>query len=74
MTTALISHSVCEQHEISPGHPECPERIGAILNQLKENGSYERLTHFEAPVASKELLLLAHPESYARSGSRILGR
>jgi len=67
MTTALISHSVCEQHEISPGHPECPERIGAILNQLKENGSYERLTHFEAPIAGKELLLLAHPESYVDS-------
>jgi len=67
MTTALISHSVCEQHEISSGHPECPERIGAIFNQLKENGSYERLKHFEAPLASKELLLLAHPESYIDS-------
>lgn len=64
MPTALITHSVCVQHEISPGHPECPERIDAIVSQLKQQGIYDRLILSEAPAASLEQLLLAHPESY----------
>jgi acetoin utilization deacetylase AcuC-like enzyme len=64
MPTALITHTVCEQHEISPGHPECPERIDAIVSQLKQQDVYDRLVHCEAPVATTEQLLLAHPESY----------
>ena len=64
MPTALITHSVCVQHEISPGHPECPERIDAIVSQLKQQEVYERLVHSEAPAASVEQLMLAHPESY----------
>jgi len=31
MSTALITHRDCVLHEISPGHPECPGRIDAIL-------------------------------------------
>jgi acetoin utilization deacetylase AcuC-like enzyme len=64
MPTALITHSVCVQHEISLGHPECPERIDAIVNELKKQEVYDRLVHSEAPAASMEQLLLAHPESY----------
>lgn len=64
MATALISHSVCVQHEISSGHPECPERIAAIADQLKRLGLYEKLIHSEAPVADTQHVLLAHPESY----------
>ena len=64
MTTALISHSVCVQHEISPGHPECPERIAAIADQLKQQGLYEQLVHSEAPLADVDHVLLAHPQSY----------
>ena len=64
MPTALITHSVCVHHEISPGHPECPERIDAIVSQLKQQEIYDRLVHSEAPAAALEHLLLAHPESY----------
>ncbi|MFT4728913.1 MAG: acetoin utilization deacetylase AcuC-like enzyme [Granulosicoccus sp.] len=64
MPTALITHSVCVQHEISLGHPECPERIDAIVNELKKQEVFDRLVHSEAPAASMEQLLLAHPENY----------
>ncbi|MFT5897118.1 MAG: acetoin utilization deacetylase AcuC-like enzyme, partial [bacterium] len=64
MPTALITHSVCVQHEINLGHPECPERIDAIVSQLKRQEIYDRLIHSEAPEASMEQLLLAHPGSY----------
>ena len=32
--TAFISHSDCLQHNMGSGHPECPERLVAIKDQL----------------------------------------
>lgn len=67
MSTALISHNDCVLHEISPGHPECPQRIGAILDQLKKENLYDYLTHFEAPLADPQEALSCHPQSYIDS-------
>jgi len=64
MTTALITHRDVVRHEIAPGHPECPERIGAIAERLREEALHERLLHHEAPLATFEQLALAHPERY----------
>jgi len=64
MPTALISHSDCVRHEISPGHPECPQRIDAISDQMKKQDIFDYLQHHEAPRATPEQLMLAHPESY----------
>ncbi|MBX2881928.1 MAG: histone deacetylase family protein [Granulosicoccus sp.] len=64
MSTALISHPDCVLHEISPGHPECPERIDAIKRQLESRGLYDSLQHHEAEVAQRERLTLGHAESY----------
>ena len=64
MATALITHKDCELHEISPGHPECPQRIGAILDQLKKQDLYDYLTHYEAPLADPTVAASCHPQSY----------
>lgn len=64
MPTALISHPVSVLHEISPDHPECPQRIDVICDQLKKQDIYDYLVHFDAPKASSEQLLLAHGEAY----------
>jgi len=64
MSTALISHSDCVLHEISPGHPESPQRIGAISDQLKKQDVYDHLKHVEATHAQWSHLLLAHSEAY----------
>ncbi|MFK7892313.1 MAG: histone deacetylase family protein [Granulosicoccus sp.] len=64
MQTALISHRDCVLHEISPGHPECPQRIDAINDQLKKQEVFDYLQHFDAPDAGHEHLLLAHSEKY----------
>ncbi len=64
MNTALISHRDCVKHEISEGHPECPQRIDAINDQLMQQGLFDYLQHREAPVALREQLLLAHTESH----------
>ncbi len=64
MPTALISHSECVLHEISPGHPECPQRIDAINDQLKKQDVYDYLQHADAPLATREQLMLGHSEAY----------
>lgn len=60
MATLLINHVDCELHEISPGHPECPARIGAILDQLKKQDLYDHCLHADAPLAERDVLSLAH--------------
>jgi len=67
MSTALITHKDCVLHEISPGHPECPQRIGAILDQLKKENLYEYLTHFDAPLADPAVAESCHPHSFIDS-------
>lgn len=67
MPTALITHNDCVLHEISPGHPERPERIGAILDQLKKENLYDYLTLFDAPLADPAAAESCHPRSYIDS-------
>ncbi len=64
MTTALISHTDCVLHEISPDHPESPQRVDAIADQLKKQDVYDYLMHADAPKATWEQLLLGHSEAY----------
>lgn len=67
MPTALITHDDCVLHEISPGHPECPQRISAILDQLKKQDLYDYLKHYDAPLAEPDAALSCHPQSYIDS-------
>lgn len=62
--TAFITHEDCVKHEMSVGHPEQPARIGAVLSELTAEGILQSLQKFEAPEATREQLLLAHPEAY----------
>jgi len=67
MSTALITHNDCVLHEISPGHPERPERIGAILDQLKKEDLYNYLTLLDAPLADPAAAESCHSRSYIDS-------
>lgn len=51
-------------HEISPGHPEQPARIGAILDRLKEDQLFDALVQVEAPLAELDHLARAHGNKY----------
>lgn len=62
--TALITHDDCVRHEMSAGHPEQPARIGVVLDELIANGLFQLLQQFEAPEATRDQLLLAHPAAY----------
>ncbi|MDE2514955.1 MAG: histone deacetylase family protein [Rhodospirillales bacterium] len=63
MTTALITHSDCIGHDPGPGHPECPDRLRAVLAAL-DAPEFATLLRLPAPEASEEQLCRAHPPDY----------
>lgn len=66
MTTGYITHSDFLKHEMGSHHPECPERIQAINDQLIRSGIDRFLHHLDAPLASEDQLELVHsPEHIA---------
>ncbi|WP_455202401.1 histone deacetylase family protein [Kaarinaea lacus] len=67
MTTAIISHSDCALHDMGQGHPECPQRLSAIRDQLIASGLDMLLQHVEAPLAKREHLELVHDATYIDS-------
>jgi len=62
--TALLTHADCALHEISPGHPEQPARLAAILDQLESDGLLSSLSRVEVQEADRDHLILAHPKEY----------
>jgi acetoin utilization deacetylase AcuC-like enzyme len=52
MTTAIYTHPDCKRHEMGSWHPECPERLQAIDDQLIASRIANFLDHREAPEAA----------------------
>jgi len=67
MTVAYITHPSCRLHDMGRGHPECPDRLDAIEDQLIASGLLGLLHRHEAPAATDEQLLRAHSADYIRS-------
>ena len=63
MHTALISHPACLGHDTGEGHPECPDRLRAVLSAL-EAEAFMFLDRREAPRATREQLLRVHPAQH----------
>ncbi len=59
MPTALLMHPACLDHETPPGHPECSDRLRAVLHAL-ETPEFSDLRRLEAPLAGEEALLRIH--------------
>jgi acetoin utilization deacetylase AcuC-like enzyme len=64
MATAFITHPQCRKHDMGAYHPECPERLGAIEDQLIASGIGQHLTHHLAPAAEVSSLARVHPMEY----------
>ncbi|NJN46148.1 MAG: histone deacetylase family protein, partial [Candidatus Competibacteraceae bacterium] len=56
-------HPVCAEHDMGYGHPECPERLTAILDALRKP-EFADLQWREAPPAEQEQLTRIHPAHY----------
>ena len=67
MGTAFVTHSDCLKHDMGAHHPECPERLGAIEDQLIASGVAQYLVRHEAPLATDEQLARVHPLDYVRA-------
>ena len=63
-TTVFITHPSCLQHEMGPDHPECPDRLTAIHDQLIASGLDPHLARREAPPATPEQLARVHDRRY----------
>lgn len=64
MTTAYITHPDCLLHEMGELHPECPDRVRLIEDQLKIDQLFDFLKTYEAPEVQKDDLLRAHSNSF----------
>jgi len=58
--TGYFTHPACWKHEMGPGHPECPERLGAIEDRLLISGVDMALQRREASPAALADIELAH--------------
>ncbi|HZX95063.1 MAG TPA: histone deacetylase family protein [Myxococcales bacterium] len=71
MALAFISHPECLLHEMTPGHPERPERLAAIDDRLIASRLEAVVQRYEAPLATREQLLRVHDAEYVDALERI---
>ncbi|MEI6560212.1 MAG: histone deacetylase family protein [Rhodospirillaceae bacterium] len=63
MPTLLFTHSACVKHDTGEYHPECADRLQAILHILDHEDFYYLLRE-EAPRATADQLLRAHSQAH----------
>ena len=63
IVTALITHPACLGHDPGDYHPECPDRLRAVMRALEQE-IFADLLREAAPRATPEQLALAHPADY----------
>jgi acetoin utilization deacetylase AcuC-like enzyme len=63
MTTLLLSHQACLDHETPPGHPERADRL-RVVNQVLAEPRFDRLVRGQAPEGTLDLVTLCHNENY----------
>ena len=61
MSTLIIQHDECLQHNPGPKHPESPQRLKAVLSGLE---SLKGLQKLPAPRATVEQITRAHPAEF----------
>jgi acetoin utilization deacetylase AcuC-like enzyme len=60
MSTAYLSHPSSLLHTMISGHPEGPERVRVIEDQLIARRVFDYLSHHDAPEATREQLERVH--------------
>jgi acetoin utilization deacetylase AcuC-like enzyme len=63
MTTMLLTHPACFDHDTGRMHPEHPSRLKAVLTAL-DAPEFAGLIRREAPAAAVEQIARAHPENF----------
>ncbi|MBE2264442.1 MAG: histone deacetylase family protein [Burkholderiaceae bacterium] len=65
--TGYFTHPDCHKHEMGEWHPECPQRLVAIDEQLRSSGLLEMLDRREADPAPLADIELAHGRMHVAS-------
>jgi acetoin utilization deacetylase AcuC-like enzyme len=65
-SVALITHPACLEHDTGAWHPECAERLGAVLRAL-EAEEFHHLLRETAPAATTEQLERVHAPDYVQA-------
>ncbi|HEX9570182.1 MAG TPA: histone deacetylase family protein [Rhodospirillales bacterium] len=63
MTTLLYSHPICIEHDPGRGHPECPDRLRAVMAGF-EADDFKALERHEAPVIDLKEVERVHKPFY----------
>ena len=64
MTTAYITHPDCLRHDMGAGHPESPDRLHAVNDQMRASGVLDHLRCLDAPLADADDLKRVHRPQY----------
>jgi acetoin utilization deacetylase AcuC-like enzyme len=62
--TGLVYHPSYLDHDMGAGHPESPNRLRAIMQQLERSGTAARLTRIEPRKAEDEWITQVHTPAY----------
>ncbi len=65
MAFPVFTHPACLAHDTGPGHAERPQRLGAVIEALREG--FDDIDWREAPRASRGQLLRVHDEALLRA-------
>ena len=66
MSVLVFTHLACLHHDPGSYHPECPDRLRAVLRAL-ETEEFSDLLRDEAPQATVEQLTRIHPANYVEA-------
>ncbi len=64
MKVAMITHPLFLKHEMGEGHPECPERLTAIIEFLQQSDIDNQLDWLEATKTESTYITQVHSKHY----------
>ena len=68
--TGLVYHPAYLEHDMGAGHPESPNRLRAIMQQLEQSGTLAQVTRIEPRKAEEKWITQVHTPSYVASLNR----
>lgn len=68
--TALVADPACAAHHVPPDHPECPERLEAVLGGLARAGVLDLVERIAPRLATTDDVLLCHAPAYIELARR----
>lgn len=68
--TGFVFHPAYLEHDMGVGHPESPNRLRAIIQQLEQSGTMAQLVKIEPRKAEEEWITQVHTPSYVAALNR----